>query len=458
MESLESATAAIGQFMWGQWMVLLLLGIGVLYSIRTGFIQVRRLPQALRLVLKGALRRDAAEKEAKGDITPFQALTTALAATVGNGNIAGVAAAIAVGGPGAPMWMWLAGIFGMATKYAEGVLGLKYREEEADGTMAGGPMYYLKKGLGGGRLGSFLGFLYAVCGLIGTLFGFGLMMQSNSIALAFRTQLGVPDWITGAFITFLAALVIIGGIKRIGKVAERLVPGMILIYVGSIAVILLLNIKVLPAAILLMIKSAFRPMAALGGFTGASIAQAISTGVRRGVVSNEAGLGSASIAHGAAKTSNPVRQGMIAMSGVFVDTIVVCFATALVLIVTGQWNSGLTSTALTASAFNTTIPFGGLIVAFASTLFGFTTLIGYSYYGEQCLEYLVGVRFTPIYRYIYVALIFVGAVLKLQIVWNIGDIGIASMALPNLIGMLGLSGIVATVTRQSSFNSKGIAS
>jgi AGCS family alanine or glycine:cation symporter len=454
MEFFEALTGKISTFMWGNWMVILLLAVGVLYTIRTRFIQIRRLPEALRMLLRGALRRDKAGEKAAGDITPFQALTTALAATVGNGNIAGVAAAIAVGGPGAAMWMWLAGIFGMATKYAEGVLGVQYREVEADGTMAGGPMYYLKKGLGSGRIGSFISSLYAVCGLIGTLFGFGLMMQSNSIALAFKSQLNVPNWVSGTVITFLAALVIIGGIKRIGKVAERLVPAMIIIYVGSIVAILLLNIRVLPAAVMLMIKSAFSPMAALGGFAGASIRQAISTGVRRGVLSNEAGLGSASIAHGAAKTSSAVRQGMVAMSGVFVDTIIVCFATALVLIVTRQWNSGLTSTALTAEAFNATIPFGGMIVALASTLFGFTTLIGYSYYGEQCLEYLVGIKFTPIYRYIYVALIFTGAVLKLQIVWNIGDIGIASMALPNLIGMLGLSGIVASLTKEASLETQ----
>ncbi|RMI14266.1 MAG: sodium:alanine symporter family protein, partial [Calditrichaeota bacterium] len=439
-------------FLWGiPLMVILLLGTGVVLTLVTGFIQIRRFRQASRLVLAGAFKSDQTTEE-EGDITPFQALMTALSATVGNGNIAGVASAIALGGPGAAFWMWITAVFGMATKYAEAVLGVKYRRVMEDGSMAGGPMYYCEYGIGG-KLGRFLAVMFAVCGTLACLIGTGNMFQTNSMAVAAQNQFGVPQWITGLIITVLVGLVIIGGIKRIGQVAERLVPTMILLYfLGAIAVIVY-HIADVPNAILIIFESAFSPRAALGGAVGIGIQQAIRYGVARGILSNESGLGSAPIAHGAAKTKDPVRQGQIAMMGTFIDTIVVCSLTAIAITVTGAYLKGplfvsdpsqaLNSIDMTTWAFDSVIPFGGTVVAIGSFLFGLSTLLGWSYYGEKCLEYLVGIKVRNVYRMLFIAFMFLGSLPSqagIHVVVKIGDIGNALMAIPNLVALLFLAG------------------
>jgi len=441
----------ISHNVWNDYTIGLLLGTGLLLTLVTKFIQIRRFAEGWRWVMKGAMRTDKSDKEL-GDISPFQALTTALAATVGNGNVAGVATAIFTGGPGAVFWMWITAIFGMATKYSEAVLAVKFRKVAEDGTMAGGPMYYIEQGMKWKRFGRVLALVFAFFGAFTALFGTGNMMQSQSMALAFNSEFGVPFWVTGVVITFFVALVILGGIKRIGAVAEKLVPAMIVLYIGAAILILLLKFAQIPAAFSLIISHAFTPQSAIGGIAGHTVRDALRYGVRRGVLSNEAGLGSAPIAHGAAKTSDPIRQGLIGMLGTFIDTLTVCTMTALVIIITGQWTSGLDSTALTTSAFNAGLfGFGGILVPFASLLFGFSTLIGWSYYGEQCLEYMFGLRITKGYRVAFVTLCMAGSLLQgdqLSIVWNIGDIANATMAVPNLIGLIGLSGIVMKVTRE----------
>jgi len=462
MEPVQDFSAYIADHFWNIYMILLLLGTGMLLTWMTRGVQVREFLKSVRLVMKGALRKDLSADE-KGDITPFQALTTALSATVGNGNIAGVATTIAVGGPGGVLWMWATALVGMATKYAEALLGVRYRNVAKDGSIASGPMYYIRDGFSRypflRHLALPLAGVFAVCGAWTSLFGTGNMMQSNSVALAFHTQLSIPYWITGGVVTVLTGLVIIGGIKRIGMVAERLVPTMILVYVGGALVILIIHIADLPAAFLLICKSAFTPQAAIGGFIGHSVKEAIQTGVSRGLLSNESGLGSAPIAHGAAKTKNPVRQGLVAMMGTFTDTIVVCSMTALTIIVTEAYlihdpetGGTLTSTALTAAAFNTNLPYlGGIIVSIGSFLFGFSTLIGWCYYGEQCMQFLFGYRIIRGYRMLYIVLCFIGSILQeesLPVVWNIGIVSNGLMAIPNLIGLIGLSGVIASMTKE----------
>ena len=474
LDQMLSYTSTISDNIWG-WgpqflgglplMVLLLIGTGVVLTAMTGFVQVRRFRRATRLVMLGATRKDQSEKE-KGDISPFQALMTALSATVGNGNIAGVATAIATGGPGAAFWMWVTALFGMATKYAEAVLGVKYRKVAEDGTMSGGPMYYCQDGIGG-WFGRSLGIMFAICGGIAALIGTGNIFQSNSMAVAFNSQYAVPQWVTGAVISTLTGLVILGGIKRIGQVAERLVPSMIILYFFGATTVLVLNAVEIPSAIGLIFTSAFSPEAVFGGAIGISIQQSIRFGVARGILSNESGLGSAPIAHGAARTKDPIRQGTIAMMGTFIDTIIVCSLTALVIVVTGSYEEsifmrgeevGLTSTALTSEAFNRSLPsigglqLGGLIVSLGSFLFGVSTLIGWSYYGQQCAEYLLGIRVVQGYRILFIVLLFLGSLptgAHVQIVTNIGDIGNALMAFPNLIALLFLAGTVRRLTLES---------
>ena len=364
-------------------MVVLLFGTGILLTLMTGFVQVRNFWKSTRLVLRGAFHQERKkgppEDMDEGDITPFQALMTALSATVGNGNIGGVATAIAAGGPGAAFWMWLTAVFGMATKYSEAVLAILFRRKMEDGSMAGGPMYYCKYGIPRGRIGPFLGILFSVCGGITALLGTGNMFQSQSMALAARQQFGTPEWLTGLLISLLVGLVIIGGIKRIGAVVERLVPVMILFYFGGALLVILTNFRQVPAAVQLIINSAFSPQAAFGGAIGIGIQQAVRFGVARGILSNESGLGSAAIAHGAARTSDPVVQGGIAMMGTFIDTIVVCSLTAITITVSRAYLSatfmvegiGLSGADLTVHAFNTGMPevmagWGGIIVAFSS--------------------------------------------------------------------------------------------
>jgi AGCS family alanine or glycine:cation symporter len=496
LERLLQASVEIRNFMWGNWMVALLVLTGVILTIVTGVIQIRKLIPSFRLVLLGARGKDHDEEE-QGDISPFAALMTALAATVGNGNIAGVATAIATGGPGAPFWMWVSGFFGMATKYAEGFLGVHFRRIAKDGSMAGGPMYYIRDGLKTEGFARFLGGAFAVCGAFAALFGTGNMAQSNSMALAFQSQFGVPALISGLVLTLLVGLVIIGGIKRIGAVAERLVPTMIFFYMGGALVIIISRITEVGEAFQIILQSAFSLQAVGGALIGTSVQRAISLGVSRGVLSNESGLGSAAIAQSASKSKDPTKHGLIAMTGTFIDTLLVNTMTTLTIVLTGVYlftpaagvrllgegvglsqaeismlhprvlemahhlgynlsGGGLSSTALTAEAFNTVIPFGGWIIAIASFLFGYTTLIGWSFYGEQCLEYFAGVKIKKPYRLIYIGLLLIGANLQgryLDIVWNVGDIANAFMALPNLIGLILLAGLVARITSQS-FKSK----
>lgn len=454
----------LSDFMWSSWMIVLLLGTGILLTILTRLIQVRRLALSLKMVLRGAVGKDKPEKE-EGDISPYAALMTALAATVGNGNIAGVATAIATGGPGAPVWMWIAGFFGMATKYAEGFLGVRFRIKNMRGEMSGGPMYYARHGIQNIALAKFMGMFFAICGATACLFGTGNMAQSNSMALIFNDQFNVPFWLSGLVITTMVGTVVLGGIKRIGSVSERLVPTMIILYFGGAVVIILANITHLPQAFAVIFESAFTTKAVGGALVGTSVKQAISIGIRRGLLSNESGLGSAAIAQSASKSSDPPRNGLIAMTGTFIDTLVVNTLTTLTIVITGMYlqtaafgsSDGLTSTALTAAAFDSAIPYGGYIIALSSFLFGYSTLLGWCYYGEKCLEYIFGVRIIYPFRIAFITLLFIGSIIQgvhLNIVWYIGDTANAFMAFPNLLSLLLLSGLVGKVTIKYFYKKK----
>jgi len=449
---------------WFPVMVFLLLGTGIVLTFVCRLIQVRRLILSIKMVLRGAMRKDKSGKE-EGDISPYAALMTALAATVGNGNIAGVATAIATGGPGAPVWMWIAGFLGMATKYAEGFFGVKFRIKNERGEMSGGPMYYARYGIKNEKIAKFMGIFFAICGTFACLFGTGNMAQSNSMALAFNVQFNIPFWLTGLIITTFVGAVIMGGIKRIGGVSERLVPIMIFFYFGGAIIVILANIANLPAAFAVIFKSAFSIKAVGGAMVGTSIKQAISVGVRRGLLSNESGLGSAAIAQSASKSSDPPRNGLIAMTGTFIDTIIVNTLTTLSIVITGVYlqtaafgvSDGLTSTALTAAAFDSVLPFGGYIIAISSLLFGYSTLLAWCYYGEKCLEYIFGVKIVHSFRIVFLVLLFVGSILQgvhLNIVWLTGDIANAFMAFPNLVSLLILSGLLGKVTKDYFYKKK----
>lgn len=470
-----SSTTVLNDIMWGIPMIALLLGTGVVLTVYTRGIQFTHFFHSLKLIFS----KESREGEGKGDISPFAALMTALAATVGNGNIAGVATAIAIGGPGAPVYMWIAAIIGMATKYAEGFLGVRYREIAPNGTMAGGPMYYVKNGLKNKKLGRFLGAAFAVCGTIACLIGTGNMAQSNSMTASLAGTLNTylndgtaatqaPAfyyYIIGVVIAILVGAVIIGGIKKIGQVSEKLVPAMIFFYIFFALWVIIANFSQIPAAFALIFKSAF----GLQPLVGASVGLAIQNGVSRGLLSNEAGLGSAAIAQGASSSEEPTNNGLIAMTGVFIDSILVNTMTTLSIVLTGAYvhtqawqglaaEGNLTSVLLTQHAFESVMPgFGGAIIALASFVFGYTTLIGWSYYGEKCIEYLGGDKVIMPFRYVFIVFLFLGAILTpiagasfnyLNIVWNLGNIGNALMAGPNLVGLLFLAGIVAKVTRE----------
>lgn len=425
-------TAQLSDIVWGIWTIIFLCAVGLLLTWKTRFVQITNFKTALKLISGGALKRDSSSKDT-GDISPFQAFTTALSATIGNGNVAGVATAIAIGGPGAAFWMCTVSLFGMATKYSEAVLGIKYRQKSDDGTMLGGPMVYLNKGLGMRRLSLF----FAIAALFGGL-GAGNMTQSNSIALVLFSDFGIPKWFSGMILALTLWFVIIGGIRRIGRVAEMLVPGMALIYIISCLAILVVNLKEIPEAIILIIDSAFNGTAATGGFAGATVARAMAYGFRRGTISSEAGVGTAAIAHGAARTSDPHRQGIIAMMGVFMDTMVISTMTALVLVTTGAWSSGLISTEMTAMAFKSVLPFGGIIIIIVSALFGFTTMVGWAYYCEQSLRYIGGIRFSIPFRWIYCGLAGVGAIFQVKPLWDWADIFMGFMVFANLIALVAL--------------------
>ncbi len=441
-ELLEWIDAANG-WVWGPPMLLLLVGTGIFLTYRLRFLQLRQLGHSLYL---GLIKRKEEGKE-PGDISHFQALMTALAATVGTGNIAGVATAIAAGGPGALFWMWMTGLFGMATKYAEAVLAVKYRVVDEAGSMCGGPMYYLSRGLKHARLGRALGLLFAFFASIAA-FGIGNMVQSNSVADALHSSFGVAHWITGVTLALATALVILGGIKGIARATSVLVPFMIVAYMAAALVVVALNWRGIPDIVLYVFRDAFTPSAAIGGFAGATVMHAIRYGVARGVFSNESGLGSSPIAAAAAQTRSPVTQALVSMTQTFIDTIVVCSLTGFTIIATGTWTTGKTGAQLTTVAFSHGLPgeLGGLIVTLALTLFAYSTLLGWSYYGEKSVEYLLGVRSVKPYRVVFSIVVAVGAVAELELVWSVSDLMNGLMAVPNLIGLLALSGVVASET------------
>ena len=434
----------VADFIWGPWVLIpLLLLTGLFLTFRLRGLQFRQLGPALHTAL--IVRREETDE---GDISHFQALMTAMAATVGTGNIVGVATAIAAGGPGALFWMWMTGLVGMATKYTEALLSVKYRITDERGEQAGGPMYYLSRGIKMGPLGPVLGWLFALFTAIAA-FGIGNMVQSNSMADAVEEAFNVPLWVTGAVVTVALAAVVLGGIKSIGKVAGFFVPFMIVVYLLGCGLVLVLNAERVPGALALIFQDAFTGTAAGGGFLGATIAQAMRYGVARGIFSNESGLGSAGIAAAAAQTREPVRQALVSMTQTFIDTIVVCSFTGIAIIASGVWDSGLNGAPLTQLAFSTGLPgdVGSWLVAVSLVMFAFSTMLGWCYYGGRSVEYLLGVRAVVPYRVLYIAAAFFGSVYSLDFVWKFSDVMNGMMALPNLIGLILLSGVAARETQ-----------
>lgn len=442
MESINQFLSSAGALAWGPVMLALLLGTGIYLTIRLKFLPLRHLGYGFRLLWKGR------HSKQEGDIPPFGALMTALAATVGTGNIAGVATALFIGGPGAIFWMWMTALIGMATKYSEAVLAVHYRETDVDGRHVGGPMYYIENGMGKKWKG--LAVAFALFGAIAA-FGIGNLVQANAVAGAMTEAFSINNQLTGVVLMLLIGLVVFGGVKRIAKTATALVPLMAVLYIGVSLWILILNIDVLPNAFVMIIDSAFSGSAAVGGFAGASIILAIQFGVARGVFSNEAGMGSAPIAHAAAKTNSPVQQGHVAMLGTFIDTIIICTMTALVILVTGVWTSGETGSVLTAHAFTQGLDsnFGAVIVALSLAVFAFTTLLSWSYYGERCAEYLMSTKVITPYRVLWILMIFAGAALSdyFNTVLILADLLNALMAIPNLIALLVLSPVMLKLTK-----------
>ena len=422
-------------------LIVAILGTGLFLMIGLRFIPFIRLFQSIKMLWQG--RREKAHQE--GDISAFNALMTSLSATIGTGNIVGVATAIVLGGPGALFWMWMTALVGMATKYAEVLLAVHYREEDAKGNKVGGPMYYIKNGLGPKY--KWLAVLFAA---FGTLAGFGIgnTIQSNSVAQVFEAEFGIAVEVTGVIVALLVGLVLIGGIKRIAIIAGKLVPMMAIAYVMASILILIVHRDQIADTFELIFYHAFTPIAATGGFAGAAVWAAIHYGVARGIFSNEAGLGSAPIAHAAAKTNNPVRQGSIAVVGTFIDTLIICTLTGLVIIITGAWTSGENGAPLASFAFETALPgIGGYIIAVAQSIFALTTLLGWSVYGERCIAYLFGVKAIIPFRLLWILVIPIGAILDLGLIWLIADILNLLMAIPNLIALLLLSPVVFGLTR-----------
>ncbi|MCC4723633.1 sodium:alanine symporter family protein [Salinicoccus sp. RF5] len=434
-ERFENFTADISGFVWGLPLIILLVGTGLYLTVRLALFSFRMLPYSLKLVFTKA------DTKSEGDITHFQALMTALAATVGTGNVVGVATAVVIGGPGAVFWMWITALVGMATKYSEGVLGVKYRQKNAKGEMSGGPMYYLEYGLGQ----KWLGVLFAFFAVFAAIFGIGNMIQANAASGVALDVFNIPVWVTGIVFAVLIGLVLIGGVKSIGKTASILVPFMVALYLIAGVLILMLHIDQVPAAFGLIFSDAFSGNAVAGGALGTVIRM----GVARGLFSNEAGLGTGGIAAAAARTDVPPRQALVSMTQVFIDTIIVCTITGVSLTMAGLYTSGTEGAALTAQSFDQLLPgFGDIIVAVTLLTFIFSTILGWGYFGEKCFTYLVGDNFTLLYRVIFVLAIIPGATMSLGTVWNLGDIFNGLMAVPNLIGLLLLSGVVAAETKE----------
>ena len=430
---------AIDSFVWGPPLLVLLVGTGILLTFRLQLLQVFKLPQALGLIF-------SAKNDGSGDVNSFKALCTALAATVGTGNIVGVATAIKAGGPGALFWMWIAAFFGMATKYAECLLAVKYRTVDANGNISGGPMYYIENGLG--KKYKPLAVMFAAFGILCAYFGIGTFAQVNSIVEITQISAGIPVIYTGIALTVVVAAVTIGGLKSIATVASKVVPGMAVLYFFTTVGIMIVFADQVPNAIATVLNSAFNATAAQGGFLGATVMLAMRSGVARGVFSNESGLGSAPIVAAAAKTKWAAEQGLISMTGTFIDTIVICTLTGLSLVVTGVWCGDLNGAAMTESAFTMAFPgFGSLLLLVGLVLFAFTTILGWNYYGERCVEYLLGVKAILPYRIIFILLIACGPFLKLEEIWVLADIVNGLMAIPNLIALVALSGVVVAETK-----------
>lgn len=435
----EQVVLTVYEIVWGPLMLLLLLGTGIFLTLGLKGMTVRRIPYAFRQLLNG--RKGSGE----GEVSPFNALMTSLSSTVGTGNIAGVATAISLGGPGALFWMWCTALVGMATKYAEAVLAVNYRETDSLGKKVGGPMYYIKNGLGNNW--KWLGILFAI---FGSLAGFGLAntVQSHEVSRVLAENYQIPSHYSGLIMAFLVAMVLLGGIKRIATVAGKLVPLMTIVYVISTSLILISYYQAIPSAIALIVDSAFNGTAATGGFAGAAMIAGLRAGVARGIFSNESGLGSAPIAHAAAETNSPVRQGTIAMLGTFIDTIIICTMTGLVLVASGAWSGELEGANMTRSVFSAGLPFGDTIFTLSLVLFAFTTMLGWSYYGERCAEFLFGPKVITPYRVLWVVGIYIGTQMQGGIVWKLADILNGMMAFPNLIALLFLSPVVFALTRE----------
>lgn len=465
MDALNDILNKVDGYVWGIPLIVLILAVGLILSIRTGFVQVRHLPKALKYMLQD-------EEDGEGDVTSFGALCTALSATIGTGNIVGVATAIAAGGPGALFWMEFAAFLGMATKYAEGLLAVKYREIDSNGNVLGGPFYYIEKGMGSNW--KWLAKLFAIFGMLVGILGIGTMTQINGITsavqnffdpnnsmIAFnigKSSYAWPTIISGILVTFFAALVIIGGIKRIAKVSEIVVPFMAVLYFACGILLLACNITKVPSAIVLVLKSAFCPKAVFGGAVGITIKAAMQNGIARGIFSNESGIGSAPIAAAAAKTKEPVRQGLVCMTGTFFDTIIICTITGLSIILTGAYKPAMDGTlvgvGVTTHAFNVGLPFSNSVCSFllmiSLVFFAFTTILGWDYYSEKCLQYLVGNKkgILMTFRLLYILAVFVGPYLKADFVWTLADIVNALMAFPNLVALFSLSGVVSAETKR----------
>lgn len=440
MEALSAFIGQVNGIVWGPLMLVLILGVGFFLQVGLKFMPILRVGTGFRLLWNGRTAHG------EGEITPFQALMTSLSATIGTGNIAGVATAVFLGGPGALFWMWMTALVGMATKYAEAVCAVKYRERDEAGNHVGGPMYYIKNGLP--RHWYWLAPCFAAFGAVAG-FGIGNTVQANGVADVMHTSFGIPEIVTGLVLMVLTGAVILGGITRIGAVAGKLVPLMAISYILAGLLILFLNIGQLGHAFGLVFTHAFTPVAAEGGFAGAAVMAAIRFGVARGVFSNEAGLGSAPIAHAAAETKGPVNQGLVAMLGTFIDTIIVCSITGLAIVASGAWTSGESGAALTSLAFESTLPgIGGYLVAIGLSIFAFTTILGWSYYGEKCVEFFLGVKSLVPFRIIWCLAVPIGAAAQLDFIWLLADTLNALMAIPNLIALLLLSPVVFAITRE----------
>lgn len=435
-----SIISAIDSFLWGPPLIILLVGTGIYLTLRLKLLQVAKLPLAMKLIL-------SAKNKGDGDISSFKALCLALSATVGTGNIVGVATAVEVGGPGAIFWMWVAAFFGMATKYAEGLLAIKYRSKDEIGQVAGGPMYYIELGMG--KKYKPLAVIFAVFCILVAFFGIGTFAQVNAIVDSVSLTFGVPVYITDIILTLLVAGITLGGLKSIARAASAIVPFMAVLYFVTCLGIILLHISDVPAAVALIIDSAFNGHAAVGGFAGSTIMMAMKNGIARGVFSNESGLGSAPIAAAAAKTHWPAEQGLISMTGTFIDTIIICSMTGLTLVLTGVWSGDLSGAAMTNTAFSMDYGFmGGIFLTVSLALFAFTTILGWNYYGERACQYLFGIKGILPYRIIFICLVASGAFLKLKAIWILADIVNGLMAIPNLIAIIALSGVISLETKK----------